>query len=103
MVDPQTGPVDADITVLSDLDAAIQALETGTVDVPVRVEFGNNMTVEATHESELDGLLQRARGLRLIAMIAGGETVERPASMRKGKPALHPEVKEILDALRRSY
>ena len=51
-------------------------------------------------DDELDGLLQRARGLRLIKMMAELKPVERPAHMRKDKTALHPAVEEILDALR---
>lgn len=89
-------------TVLTNLDKAIEALEKGQVSVPVRIEFADDISAEATHDSELDGLLQRARGLRLVAMISEGHAVDRPSSMRKGKPALHPEVEEILDALKRS-
>ena len=91
-----------DAIVLTNLDKAIEAMEKGLGSVPVRIEFADDISAEATHASELDGLLQRARGLRLVAMIAEGQSVDRPSSMRKGKPALHPEVEEILDALKRS-
>ena len=102
MGEAQRRQADDMATVFTELEDAIEAIEKGKVGVPIRLELANDVTMEATHESELDGLLQRARGLRLITMIANGETVERPASMRKGKPALHPEVEDILDALKRS-
>lgn len=102
MADPSSKPTEDQVTVLTNLDQAIEALEKGKVSVPVRVQLADGITAEATHDSELDGLLQRARGLRLVSMIAQGQKVDRHSSMRKGKPALHPQVQEILDALKRS-
>ena len=102
MADPSSRANEEEVTVLTNLDQAIEALEKGKVSVPVRVQFAEDISAEASHDSELDGLLQRARGLRLVSMIAQGRQVDRPSSMRKGKPALHPQVEEILDALKRS-
>lgn len=94
-------PTDTDeMTVLTDLSGAIDALERGTVSAPVCIEVADGIFLEAETASEVDDLLQRARGLRLISMIAAGESVDRPSSMRLDKPALHERVEEILDALR---
>lgn len=87
-------------TVLTDLADAIEALERGTVTAPVSIQLADNVVLEAAENDEIDGLLQRARGLRLIMMIAAGETVQRPSSMRHDRPALHARVKDILDALK---
>ena len=87
-------------TILSDLSAAIEALEKGKVSAPVRIAVEDGIALEALETCELAALLQRARGLRLITMLAAGENVERPANMRLDKPALHPRVREILDALK---
>lgn len=87
-------------TVLTDLADAIEALERGAVTAPVSIQLADNVVLEAAEDDEVDGLLQRARGLRLIMMIAAGETVQRPSSMRHDRPALHARVKDILDALR---
>lgn len=83
------------------LDEGIELLESGKADVSISIDFGDGVVGKAD-DDDLDGLLQRARGLRLISMMAAGETIEQPASMRSGKPVLHPLVKEILDALRSS-
>lgn len=87
-------------TVLTDLADAIEALERGAVTAPVSIQLADNVVLEAAENDEIDGLLQRARGLRLIMVIAAGETVQRPSSMRHDRPALHARVKDILDALR---
>jgi hypothetical protein len=87
-------------TVLTDLAEAIEVLERGGLSAPVSIQLGDDVVLEAGTDHEIDGLLQRARGLRLISMIAAGETVERPSSMRQDRPALHARVKEILDALK---
>ncbi|MCZ4298269.1 hypothetical protein [Henriciella marina] len=87
-------------TVLTELAEAIEALERGAVSAPVSIQLANNVVLEAAEDDEIDGLLQRARGLRLIMMIAAGEPVERPSSMRHDRPAVHARVKDILDALK---
>ncbi|MGB3627197.1 MAG: hypothetical protein WA989_15300 [Henriciella sp.] len=82
------------------LDDGIALLESGKADAAICINFGDGVFGQAENEDDLDGLLQRARGLRLIRMMVDGEAIEQPASMRSSKPALHPLVKEILDALR---
>ena len=84
------------------LDEAISLLETGQADPDLCVDFGDGHYGTAKEHHGLDGLLQRARGLRLIALMARGEPVDRPAHMRSGKAVLHPSVEEILDALMRA-
>ena len=66
----------------------------------MQIDFGEGVVASVSGDDELDGLLQRARGLRLIKMMAELKPVDRPAHMRKDKTALHPAVEEILDALR---
>ncbi|QYJ00878.1 hypothetical protein KUV46_00425 [Thalassovita mediterranea] len=87
-------------TVLTDLAEAIEVLERGGVSAPVSIQLESDVVLEAEADEDIPGLLQRARGLRLISMIAAGESVERPSSMRQDRPALHARVKEILDALK---
>ncbi len=82
------------------LDEGISRLETGTADADIQIDFGEGVVASVSGDDELDGLLQRARGLRLIKMMAELKPVDRPAHMRKDKTALHPAVEEILDALR---
>jgi len=87
-------------TDLLSLEEGISLLETGQADSDMRIDFGNGVIGAVSEERELDTLLQRARGLRLIKMMAELKPVDRPAHMRKNKPALHPSVEEILDVLR---
>ena len=82
------------------LEEGIARLEAGTADASIRIDFGDGIVGMAEGKNDLDGLLQRARGLRLIKLMAELKPVERPAQMRKDKSALHPSVEEILDALR---
>ncbi|MEQ9315171.1 MAG: hypothetical protein RLN72_04920 [Henriciella sp.] len=82
------------------LDEGIALLESGKADASICIDFGEGVFGQAEDENDLDGLLQRARGLRLIRMMVAGEEIEQPVTMRSGKPALHPLVEEILDALR---
>lgn len=84
------------------LDEGIARLESGKADASIRIDFGAGIVGEVTDDSGLDGLLQRARGVRLIQMIARGEDIESAAHLRSSKPVVHPLVKEILDALRQS-
>lgn len=84
------------------LDAGIAALEAGNADASLCIDFGGGLIGKADGPHQLAGLLQRARGLRLISLMVEKNAVERPADMRSGKPALHPSVKEILDALKSS-
>ncbi|WP_084417765.1 hypothetical protein [Henriciella litoralis] len=84
------------------LDEGIELLEKGKADACIRIDFGNGLTGEATSANDLDNLLQRARGLRLITIMSENRNVERPASMRSGSPTLHAVTEEILDALRQS-
>ncbi|MEM5516982.1 hypothetical protein WNY37_08465 [Henriciella sp. AS95] len=94
-------PVSLDGQVLS-LDEAIALLESGKADTSIRIDFGGGVIGQPEDQSDLDGLLQRARGVRLIKMIADGDAIESAQHLRSGKPALHPLVEEILDALRQS-
>lgn len=84
------------------LDEGIALIESGSATLPVCIDFGADTICCAQTSFELDSLLQRARGLRMITLMAEGKQIERPAHMRSVKPALHPLVKEILDALGRS-
>lgn len=82
------------------LDDAIARMESGEADEDIRIDFGGGVVGDVLEGGGLEALLQRARGLRLIRMMAERKTVERPSHMRRGKTALHPAVEEILDALR---
>ncbi len=83
-----------------DLETGIAALEAGTADITLCIDLGGGMIGRADGPHQLDGLLQRARGLRLINMMIENEAADRPADIRSGKSALHPVVEEILDALK---
>jgi hypothetical protein len=100
MASANSGPVNDMPDELLTLDEGISRLETGTAGADIQIDFGEGVIGSVTDDSELDSLLQRARGLRLIKMMAELKPVERPAHMRKDKTALHPAVEEILDALR---
>ena len=84
------------------LDRAIELLESGEADENICIDFGGGYVGTADGPDDLPGLLQRARGLRLVMMMAEMKPVERPVHLRSGMSALHPLVKEILDALRQS-
>ncbi|WP_084398419.1 hypothetical protein [Henriciella aquimarina] len=84
------------------LDEAIELLESGEADLSIRVDFGHGYIGTASRAEDLPGLLQRARGLRLLKAMADEEPVERPAGLRSGMSVLHPLVEEILDALKQS-
>ena len=84
------------------IDKAIAQLEAGKADASICVDLGDGFCARADGVNQLDGLLQRARGLRLLTLMAEQRTVERPGAMRSGKSGLHPVVEEILDALRSS-
>ena len=84
------------------LEEGISLLEKGQADDSIRIDFGEGIYGSVQDSGTLEGLLQRARGVRLIKMMAEERAVERPAHMRNGKPALTPLVQEILDALRPS-
>lgn len=84
------------------LEEGISLIETGQADACIRIDFGDGIIGSASEPDGLDGLLQRARGLRLIKVMGEQKPVERPAHMRKHKAALHPTVEEILDALRQA-
>lgn len=103
MANANTGPAESMQDEIVPLDEGISRLETGTADAGIRIDFGDGMVGTAGDDGNLDGLLQRARGLRLIKLMAELKPVERTAQLRKDKSALHPAVEEILDALRPSH
>jgi len=84
------------------LEEGISLIEAGRGDESIRIDFGGGIIGSASEPDGLEGLLQRARGLRLIKVMAELKPVERPAHMRKHKAALLPAVEEILDALRQA-
>ncbi|WP_300376753.1 hypothetical protein [Henriciella sp.] len=84
------------------LEEGIALLESGGATKTIRIDFGGGVHGSVSEAGTLEGLLQRARGVRLIKMMAERQSVDRPAHMRNGKPALTPLVEEILDALRPS-
>ena len=100
MGNANSGPANDMSDEILPLDEGIARLETGTADADIQIDFGEGVIGNVSDDDELDSLLQRARGLRLIKMMAELKPVERPAHMRKNKTALHPAVEEILDALR---
>lgn len=82
------------------LDDAIALIEKGEAPETICVDIGHEVLVRADGSKGLQGLLQRLRGHRMILALSSGETAPSVVAMRSGKPDLHPDVAEILDALK---
>ena len=82
------------------LDEGIALIESGEAPETICVDIGHEVLVRADGSKGLQGLLQRLRGHRMILALSSGETAPSVVAMRSGKPDLHPDVAEILDALR---
>ena len=81
------------------LDEAITLIERGGAPDNICVELAPGLLVQADGEKGMQGLLQRLRGHRMILALSAGEAAESVVPMRSGKPDMHPDVAEILDAL----
>ena len=82
------------------LDEGISLIESGEAPDDLCVDIGHEMVVRADGAQGLQGLLQRLRGHRMILALSSGEAAPSVVAMRSGKPELHPDVAEILDALK---
>ena len=82
------------------LDEGISLIEAGDASENLCVDIGHEMVIRADGSQGLQGLLQRLRGHRMILALSSGETAPSVVAMRSGKPELHPDVAEILDALK---
>ena len=82
------------------LDEAIALIEAGDAPDTICVDIGHEVLVRADGVKGLQGLLQRLRGHRMILALSSGETAPSVVVMRSGKPEMHPDVAEILDALK---
>jgi len=82
------------------LDDAIALIEDGAAPDNICVELAPDLMVHANGEKGMQGLLQRLRGHRMILALSEGEATESVVPMRSGKPDMHPDVAEILDALK---
>ncbi len=83
-----------------DLDAAIALLETDSAPDTICVDIGHGTLLRANGPKGQQGLLQRLRGHRMILALSSGELAQSVVPMRSGKPDMHPDVAEILDALK---
>lgn len=82
------------------LDEAITLIESGEATDALCVDIGHEILIRADGAQGLQGLLQRLRGHRMILSMLSGDRAESVVAMRSGKPELHPDVAEILDALK---
>lgn len=82
------------------LDEGIALIESDQAPETLCVDIGHEVLVRADGSKGLQGLLQRLRGHRMILALSSGETAPSVVAMRSGKPELHPDVAEILDALK---
>lgn len=82
------------------LDEGIALIESGEAPDSLCVEIGHEILVRADGSKGLQGLLQRLRGHRMILALSSGEAASSVVAMRSGKPEMHPDVAEILDALK---
>ena len=82
------------------LDEAIALLEADEAPDNICVEIGHEILARADGPKGLQGLLQRLRGHRMILALSSGELAQSVVPMRSGKPDMHPDVAEILDALK---
>ncbi|MEO0981115.1 MAG: hypothetical protein AAFX03_00515 [Pseudomonadota bacterium] len=83
------------------LDDAIARIETGKASPGVQVDLGEGRIARADGADGLAGLLQRLKGHRMLtALAAGGEGLRAlgPAP----QPAVAPEIKPLLDAVRQA-
>lgn len=89
-----------DTSLIVDLDAAIALLEGDDAPENICVDIGHATLLRADGPKGAQGLLQRLRGHRMILALSSGELTQKVVPMRSGKPDMHPDVAEILDALR---
>lgn len=82
------------------LDQAIALLEADEAPDNICVDIGHKTLVRADGSKGLQGLLQRLRGHRMILSLSSGELAQSVVPMRSGRPEMHPDVAEILDALK---
>lgn len=82
------------------LDDAITLIEAGDAPDNICVDIGHEVLVRADGPKGVQGLLQRLRGHRMILAVSAGELASSVVPMRSGKPDMHPDVAEILDALK---
>ncbi len=81
------------------LDDGIALIEADNAPENLCVDIGDETLARADGVKGLQGLLQRLRGHRMILALSSGEMAPSVVAMRSGKPELHPDVAEILDAL----
>ena len=89
-----------DTSLIVPLDEGIALIEAGDAPDTICVDIGNDTRLWANGAKGLQGLLQRLRGHRMILSLATGEIASSVVPMRSGKPDMHPDVAEILDALK---
>ena len=90
---PETPPIVS-------LDEGSVLIESGKAPENICVDIGHDILVRADGSKGLQGLLQRVRGHRMVMTLASGEASDSVVPMRSGKPDMHPDVAEILDALK---
>jgi hypothetical protein len=82
------------------LDEAIEMIEADKAPDTICVDIGHKTLVRANGPKGLQGMLQRLRGHRMILSLSSGELAQSVVPLRSGKPDMHPDVAEILDALK---
>ncbi|MEL7110540.1 MAG: hypothetical protein AAGJ68_06695 [Pseudomonadota bacterium] len=87
-------------TPIVSLDEAIEMIEAEKAPDTICVDIGHKTLVRADGPKGLQGMLQRLRGHRMILSLSSGEAAQSVIPLRSGKPDMHPDVAEILDALK---
>jgi len=87
-------------TPIVSLDEAIEMIEAEKAPDTICVDIGHKTLVRADGPKGLQGMLQRLRGHRMILSLSSGEAAQSIIPLRSGKPDMHPDVAEILDALK---
>lgn len=100
MADPSSMIELPDSPQIVSLDDGIALIEAGSAAETICVDIGHSKVLRADGVKGLQGLLQRLRGHRMILALSSGEIASSVVPMRSGKPDMHPEVAEILDALK---
>ncbi|MEO0753441.1 MAG: hypothetical protein AAFY85_01455 [Pseudomonadota bacterium] len=96
---PHGGGEDFDVIDPASLDEIIRQIEAGQPVPGYGIDLGGGCIARADGPGGERGLLQRLKGHRLLLRIAASGTVLEPG---EETPAVMPEVKSLLDAVRKA-
>ncbi len=84
-----------------EVEEAIGLIQSGDATENICVNLGGGVLARANGHLGLQGLLQRLRGHKLIEAMATAKSGDQVVTMRPDLPDMHPQVAEILDALKK--